>query len=40
VCSDVDEHRRRVESRVPDIPGHRSADADGGSGAGLSSTVG
>ncbi len=23
VCSDVDEHRRRVESRAPDIPGHR-----------------
>ena len=23
VCSDVDEHRRRVESRVADIPGHR-----------------
>jgi predicted kinase len=23
VCSDLDEHRRRVESRVPDIPGHR-----------------
>ena len=23
VCSDVDEHRRRVESRVPDIPGHQ-----------------
>lgn len=22
VCSDVDEHRRRVESRVCDIPGH------------------
>ncbi|HEY1909523.1 MAG TPA: AAA family ATPase [Vicinamibacterales bacterium] len=22
-CSDVDEHRRRVESRVPDITGHR-----------------
>jgi predicted kinase len=23
VCSDADEHRRRVESRSPDIPGHR-----------------
>lgn len=23
VCSDLDEHRRRVESRVADIPGHR-----------------
>jgi hypothetical protein len=23
MCSDVDEHRRRVESRVSDIPGHR-----------------
>jgi predicted kinase len=23
VCSDVEEHRRRVESRVVDIPGHR-----------------
>lgn len=23
VCSDENEHRRRVESRVPDIPGHR-----------------
>jgi predicted kinase len=23
VCSDVMEHRRRVESRTPDIPGHR-----------------
>ena len=23
VCSDQDEHRRRIESRVPDIPGHR-----------------
>jgi predicted kinase len=23
VCSDVNEHRRRVESRVPDIAGHR-----------------
>jgi predicted kinase len=23
VCSDVDEHRRRVESRAADIPGHR-----------------
>jgi predicted kinase len=23
VCSDVMEHRRRVESRAPDIPGHR-----------------
>ncbi len=23
VCSDQDEHRRRVESRVPDIAGHR-----------------
>ena len=23
VCSDRDEHRRRVESRQPDIPGHR-----------------
>jgi predicted kinase len=23
VCSDVDEHRHRVESRVADIPGHR-----------------
>ena len=23
VCSDVDEHRRRVETRQPDIPGHR-----------------
>jgi len=23
VCSDVDEHRRRVESRVSDIPQHR-----------------
>jgi predicted kinase len=22
VCSDIDEHRRRVESRVPDIAGH------------------
>ena len=22
VCSDVAEHRRRVESRVPDIEGH------------------
>jgi predicted kinase len=22
VCSDVDEHRRRVESRAPDLPGH------------------
>src|SRR5689334_18218405 len=22
VCSDADEHRRRVESREPDIPGH------------------
>jgi predicted kinase len=23
VCTDTDEHRRRIESRVPDIPGHR-----------------
>jgi len=23
VCSNPDEHQRRVESRVPDIPGHR-----------------
>jgi predicted kinase len=23
ICSDLDVHRRRVESRVPDIPGHR-----------------
>lgn len=23
VCSDRDEHRRRVESRRPDLPGHR-----------------
>jgi predicted kinase len=23
VCSDADEHRRRVEGRVADIPGHR-----------------
>ena len=23
VCSDLDEHRRRIESRVADIPGHR-----------------
>jgi len=23
VCSDLDEHRRRVESRMADIPGHR-----------------
>ena len=23
VCSDPDEHRRRIESRVADIPGHR-----------------
>ena len=23
ICSDVDEHRRRIESRVPDIDGHR-----------------
>ena len=23
LCSDVDEHRRRVEARVPDIAGHR-----------------
>jgi predicted kinase len=23
VCSDIDEHRRRVESRAPDIPHHR-----------------
>jgi predicted kinase len=23
VCSDTDEHRRRVETRTPDIPGHR-----------------
>lgn len=23
VCSDADEHRRRVESRLPDIPGQR-----------------
>jgi predicted kinase len=23
VCSNIDEHRRRVESRAPDIPGHR-----------------
>jgi predicted kinase len=23
VCSDIDEHKRRVESRAPDIPGHR-----------------
>ena len=23
VCSDADEHRRRVESRIADIPGHR-----------------
>jgi predicted kinase len=23
VCPDLDEHRRRVESRAPDIPGHR-----------------
>ncbi len=23
VCLDANEHRRRVESRVPDIPGHR-----------------
>jgi predicted kinase len=23
VCSDLDEHRRRVESRAADIPGHR-----------------
>ncbi len=23
VCSDENEHRRRVESRAPDIPGHR-----------------
>jgi len=23
VCSDADEHKRRVESRTPDIPGHR-----------------
>jgi predicted kinase len=25
ICSDESEHRRRVESRVPDIPGHRAA---------------
>jgi predicted kinase len=25
VCSDAGEHRRRVESRLPDIPGHRLA---------------
>ena len=24
VCSDVDEHRRRVESRLTDLPGHRT----------------
>ena len=23
VCSDAEEHRRRVESRAPDLPGHR-----------------
>jgi hypothetical protein len=23
VCSDAGEHRRRVETRSPDIPGHR-----------------
>ena len=23
VCSDADEHRRRIEARSPDIPGHR-----------------
>jgi predicted kinase len=23
ICSDVDEHRRRVESRIADIPGHQ-----------------
>ena len=23
VCTDVDEHRRRIESRVADIPGHQ-----------------
>jgi predicted kinase len=23
ICSDADEHRRRVDSRIPDIPGHR-----------------
>lgn len=23
ICSDVDEHRRRIETRVADIPGHR-----------------
>ena len=23
ICSDRDAHRSRVESRVPDIPGHR-----------------
>jgi predicted kinase len=23
VCRDIDEHRRRIESRVADIPGHR-----------------
>ena len=23
ICSDLDEHRRRIESRVADIPGHR-----------------
>jgi hypothetical protein len=35
VCSDVQEHRRRVESRGSDIEGAHSADMGGSCGASL-----